>query len=243
LRRILIDLSHNEAYQRIPQNVFDIDYIFDFTQRGGSFPQYQELKKYDVVLIGEILPADNQHDHLFREEEIHSIRRYVKEGGRLLLTSSSGGDFNYEGSRGSIRSISAISAVKRFYWGELFNHEGPKYYDTQENLILTEFPNHPLFKNVNKLIFADSTFLEPTNHEGSEVLLRSPENTKFRSFENDKVRLVGKVPLVITNSFENGKSVTISNTFFMTPDAKYGIVLADNKVFFQNIIEWLLSDS
>ena len=243
MRKILVDLSHNETYQRVPQKIFDIDYIFDFTQRGGFLPEFSQLKQYDLIIIGEILPADNQRDHLFRAEEIQSLRRFVKGGGNLLITSSSGGDFNYDGSQGSLRALSALTGVKQFFWGELFNKELGCYYETPENLILTDFPNHPIFKNINRLIFADSTYLKVATNETNEkckMLLECPEHTIFRSFETEKIRKVGKVPLIVMNSYEEGKTISIANTYFMTPDSKYGIGLADNQQFMKNIIEWLV---
>ena len=132
--QILIDLCHNENYRKIPNELFDLDYLFQFTNPSGSFPNFDELKQYDILIIGEIIPAKDKKDHLFFENEIQTIKKYVKNGGNLLITTSSGGDFDYLRGEGSLRAFSKLTGVKRLWWGELFNQAEGKYIESFKEL-------------------------------------------------------------------------------------------------------------
>ncbi len=240
--RILIDLTHNEQYNHIPDNIFEVEYIFEFINPGDPFPTFSELIRYDLLIIGEIIPSKNQKDHLFHENEIRAIKKYFNEGGRLLITTSSGGDFDYKRSNGSLRALSLKTGVKRFWWGELFNNEKNNYYKTPENLIFKQFPSHEIFNGVEKLIFADCTFLEPTESPTTEQILYTTENTHFRYFIDEDEDIIGKVPIIISNIEEKGnnKCLTIGSTLFMTKNKEFGIKIADNGKFFNNLINWLI---
>jgi hypothetical protein len=58
-----------------------------------------------------------------------------------------------------MRALYKVTGIKRFYWGELYNKSENDYYLSPENLVFTEFPNHPIFSNIKKIILGDSTFL------------------------------------------------------------------------------------
>lgn len=243
--RILIDLTHNESFDHIKGEIFDIDFVFEFVQYGDPFPSLTELKRYDLIIIGEIIPADNHHDHLFLENELLNIKRYVRNyGGRLLITSSSGGDFDYKRELGSLRALSSITGVKRFRWGELFNSLPKNYYLEPENLIFNSLSDHEIFDGVNKLLFADCTLLEATSSENTEELLLTNNKTHFRFFSNERVISAENLPVIISKTIEGnekiGKVLTIGSTLFMTDHKIYGLNAFDNKKFFMNIINWLL---
>ena len=238
--RILIDLTHNESYRKIPAGIFDLDYIFQFTNPSGSFPGFDELKQYDILLIGEILPAKDKKDHLFFNEEIQTIKKYVQNGGNLLITTSSGGDFDYLRNEGSLRAFYKITGVKRFWWGELFNREEGKYIGSYENIVFSEFPTHRIFNGVQKLILTDCTFLETDEDSEVGILLDCEPDSLFRYYSDDFVEKIGKEALITLKETDGGKCLTIGSTLFMTDDEKYGIGAESNGIFFKNIIEFLL---
>lgn len=238
--RILIDLSHNESYRKIPAGLFDLDYLFQFTNPSGSFPSFDELKQYDLLLIGDIIPAKDRKDHLFFNEEIQTIKKYVQNGGNLLITTSSGGDFDYLRSEGSLRAFYKLTGVKRFWWGELFNQEEGKYIGSPENIVFTKFPPHRIFNGVQKLILADSSFLETYEDSEVEILLYCEPDSLFRYYSDDFAEKIGKEPVIILKETDGGKSLTIASSLFMTEDEKYGIGAESNGIFFKNIIEFLL---
>lgn len=241
--QILIDLSHNESYRKIPNDLFDLDYLFQFTNPSGSFPNFDELIQYDILIIGEIIPANNKKDHLFFKEEIRTIKKYVQNGGNLLITTSSGGDFDYLRTEGSLRALYKITGIKRFWWGELLNTKVGKYVGSHENIVFTKFPSHKIFNGVQKLILADCTFLEfEEDLEDSKVetLLECEPDSFFRYYTDDFVEKIGKESVITLKKTDEGKCLTIGSTLFMTDDEKYGIGAENNEIFFKNIIQFLL---
>lgn len=238
--RILVDLIHNESYKKIPDSLFSLDYIFDFLNISDPFPLFSNLKKYDLLIIGEIIPSKNQKDHLFLKAELNTMRKYVYNGGKILLTTSSGGDFDYSRTQGSMRALYKVTGVKRFYWGELYCKSANDYYLSPENLVFTEFPNHPIFSNIKKIVLADTTFFELDKDSEVQSILKTKKNMYFNYYADDFKDKMENESIIVANTFGDGKSLTIGSTLFMTNHEKYGIHLADNGKFFKNIIDWLI---
>ena len=237
---ILIDLSHNENYMKIPDGIFDLEFIFSYVNRGEPFPTFHELTKYNIIIIGDIIPAKNGMDHLFNQEEVRNIKKYVRNGGSLLISSSSGGDFNYKRELGSLRAFSSVSGVDRLWWGELFSKIEGNYVNQAENLVFRNFPEHEIFNDIQKIILADCTFMDTKDRDDVHELLYCYKNTWFRYFEDDFVEKIGSVPIIVTKESDEGKTLVIGSTLFMTDDKNFGISKEDNGKFLKNIVEWLL---
>jgi uncharacterized membrane protein len=177
---------------------------------------------------------------LFLSKELTSIDKYVNNGGNLLLTTSSGGDFDYKGSRGSIRALFPVTGVIRFYWGELYSKLEEDYYLTPNNLIITNLPNHPIFEGIKKIILADTTFFELSTESNVNSVLKTNKGTCFNYYLDNFNNNAENETIIAINTYGEGKSLTIGSTLFMTNNEKYGIHLADNGKFFKNIINWLI---
>ena len=245
--KILIDNTHNEEFKFVPniifqENLLDIDYAFEVIYFGNQFPDYYYLKKFDLLIIGNILPASNQKDHLFLREEIKTLMNYVYNGGNLLITSGAGGDFNYKKKMNSIRALVQFTGIKRFWWGELFNTKPNCFYKENESLLFTSFQSHPIFSNISKIILTDCTFFEINQSKNLQVLLKTPKGTCFRYYKDYSEYIVDEVPIITLNKYGNGKILCIANTYFMLDDKKYGIYLADNKILFSNIVKYLIKN-
>lgn len=238
--RILVDLSHNESYNKIPEGIFGLDYIFDFVGLGDPFPTFDELRDYDLIIMGEILPGENQKDHLFLKTDVENLKKYVYTGGSLLVTSSSGGDFDYKASEGSIRALKNITGVTKFWWGQLLIERKGLFYEEYENLIVPNMPKHPIFSDIRALLLVDSTFLKPANDKNVSIILETKKGTKFKSFEDEAIQLVNRAPLIVLKSLGYGLSLTIGSSFFMTTHPLYGYKALDNAKFFRNAVNWLI---
>ena len=244
--RILVDLSHNERYSQIPSGIFDLNFTFEFLYPGMQFPELPILRDYDLIIMGEIIPAQNGMDHLFLSVEIELLKSYVKQGGKLLLTTSSGGDQDYKGQDEDIedyrsfRALNPITGVKRYWWGEVFHPSKYMEYMGPEDLMFTEFSSHPIFNGISQILLSDNTFLEPSTVFPSEVLLNTLPGTMFRYFVDDSEELIDEVPLIIYRKFGLGASVVISSTLFMSTHEFFGSTQLDNAKLLLNIVNWLL---
>jgi hypothetical protein len=245
MARILVDTSHNERFTQIPHGIFDYEFTFEFLYPGMNFPLYKYLREYDMIIIGEIIPAKNELDHLFLKTEVSLLKKYVKQGGKLLVTSSSGGDFEYVRENEdledyvSIRALSPITGIKRYWWGELFHPTYHRENYASEDLIFTKFSDHPIFNGISEIMLSDSTFLEPSAVHPPEILFSSNQGTKFRYYIDDSEEVVGKVPLISYRKLGAGASIVIGSTLFMSNHKKYGVTQFDNAKFLFNIIKWL----
>ncbi|TFG19657.1 MAG: hypothetical protein EU530_05535 [Promethearchaeota archaeon] len=208
-------------------------------------PEYETLREYDLLIMGEIIPAKNEMDHLFLKTEITIIKSYVKNGGNLLISTSSGGDFDYEREDddiedyGSIRALSPITGVKRYWWGEVFHPSKKKHLTNPEDLLFSRFPDHPIFEGINQILLADTTFLEPSTVFTPKILFTTLPGTMFRYFVDDTEECVDDVPLITYRKLGTGSSLVIGSTLFMSPHQKYGTPRFNNAKFFLNIINWL----
>ncbi|MBN2157641.1 MAG: hypothetical protein JW776_16460 [Candidatus Lokiarchaeota archaeon] len=242
MARILLDLSHNERYTQIPSGIFDFDFTFEFLYPGMHFAH---LNQYDLIIIGEILPAENEIDHLFLKTEIDMLEKYIREGGKLFLSTSSGGDFEYKKEDadiedyGSIRALKHITGIKRYWWGELFHPSKALHYKSPENLVLSHFPSHPIFQGINQVMLADTTFLEPSKVHVPKALLTTSIGTKFRYYVDDSEERVDRVPIITTHQFGRGICLVIGSTLFMSRNEQFGSSVMDNSKLFFNIINWL----
>lgn len=245
--RILVDISHNERFTQIPSSIFDYEYTFEFLYPGMHLPEYETLREYDLVIIGEIIPAKNELDHLFLKSEIALLKKFVKGGGHLLISSSSGGDFDYKREDvdiedyGSIRALSSITGVKRYWWGELFHTSKKLHLTHPEDLLFSNIPDHPIFTDVNQILLADTTFLEPSTVFIPEILFSTLPGTMFRYFIDDTEERVDSVPLIIYRKLGAGASLVIGSTLFMSTQEQYGSTKFDNAKLFFNIINWLVN--
>jgi hypothetical protein len=244
--RILVDLSHNERYSHIPSGIFGVNYTFEFLYPGMQLPELRILRDYNLIIIGEIIPAQNGRDHLFLNVEIELLKNYVKQGGKLLVTTSSGGDNDYKGQDEdvddyrSIRALSPMTGIKRYWWGELFHPKKSHYYQVPENLLISHFPSHPIFEDIHKVMFADTTFLEPSTIHVPQVILTSQPGTMFRYYIDDSEEKMDNVPIMTSRLLGKGECVVIGSTLFMSKQPIYGISVADNLKLFKNIIKYLV---
>ena len=245
--RILVDISHNERFTQIPSTIFNHEYTFEFLYPGMHLPEYEILREYDLIIMGEIIPAKNEMDHLFLKTEIAILKDYVKNGGNLLISTSSGGDFDYVREDddiedyGSIRALSSITGVKRYWWGEIFHPSKKRHLTNPEDLLFSKFPNHPIFDGINQILLADTTFLEPSTVFSPEILFSTLPGTMFRYFIDDTEECVDDVPLITYRKLGDGASLIIGSTLFMSTQEQYGSTQFDNAKFFFNIVNWLLN--
>ena len=172
---------------------------------------------------------------------MRTITKYIEAGGSLLLTTSSGGDFNYGRDKGSIRNLSRITGVRKYWWGELFTNNKKMFLKTPEDLILNKFEDHPIFNGINKLLLSDCTFLKTSENMPELFVLNTEDNIYYRDFNDyEEIEIEPSPIIVINGNAGRGRVISIGSTFFMTDHPQYGVEIFDNKKFFKNIVSWLL---
>ncbi|TXT63999.1 MAG: hypothetical protein BAJALOKI1v1_630002 [Promethearchaeota archaeon] len=235
--RIISDLSHNEQAEfpefSLKEDIYEIDYI----EKNEGPIDFDSLESYDVLFIGDIQHSEDEEEDKFTRKELKAIKRFIGEGGGLLLTSSPGGDRDIPMKQGSIRVLYNITGVTR-YWNGLVLESKTNFLVKKYNLLFNELPSHPITKKVGEIVMPNSTFFS-TIEEGIEEIITTSGKTRFKYYRDEVKDQVGPVPVAVANEFYNGRAITIGSSDFMLEDEDFGLDAGDNLIFFENIIKWL----
>ena len=150
--KIIMDLSHREQLEEFPEftlgeDDFEVDYI---DKKEGPI-EFDMLEDFDILFIGNIQHTKDGKEDKFTQKELLAIKKFVGEGGGLLLTSGDGGDRNIPMKQGSLRVLYKISGVRRF-WNGIIQESPSNYLIKKNNILITELFNHPITKGITELV-------------------------------------------------------------------------------------------
>jgi len=232
---ITVDLSHNEQIEDFPdislEEEYDLDYIEDWDK------DRVKLDDSDILFIGNILHLKNSKNDKFTPDQLKDIKKFVGDGGGLLLTTSVGGDQDILMKEGSMRVLYKLTGVKRFWNGSILE-TGSNFIVNKENLLISELYAHPITKGISELIFPNCTFFSLAEEEVEDIVSTS-EKAEFKYFYDNEVSEVGPVPICAVSSFFSGRCVTIGSSDWLYEDTEYGIDAGNNMKFLENVIRWL----
>ncbi len=75
------------------------------------------LEDFDILFIGNVQHSKDGKKDKFTQEELKAIKKFIGEGGGLLLTSGEGGDKDIPMKYGSLRVLYKLTGVRRFWNG------------------------------------------------------------------------------------------------------------------------------
>ena len=243
--KILIDLSHNEQIISFPEQVFrNSDFFFDFTRPSDDLSELN-LNQYNLIIIGNPKPRKST-ELLFKPSEIKNIKDYVKKGGNLLITSGARGDYNLANNLGSLRVFHNLAGISQYHYAILFHMTKNHFSQKKINLVIKEFPKHPIFKNFNskdKIIFGKSTYFTISPKKKAEILLNSPKNTDAHYYSLDEEKTIDKVPIFVVNEYFEGKVAIIATSELLSKKKLVGIEAGSNKKFLFGILSWFFGQN
>ncbi|WP_457558329.1 hypothetical protein [Candidatus Harpocratesius sp.] len=241
--RIIIDLSHYERIRSLPDSLFNHeDYLFSFINTGERITDLERLQKHDLLLLGDPKPK-YQEELLFIPDELRTLKKYVKKGGKILLTSSNRGDFNLPGAMGSLRVLYKLTGVEKFNYSLAFAVNRNDHF-TKKSILRIPFSSSSLpFKGDKNsfLSFGSSTYLSLHSDYEPIILLKSPISTWIHDYNSKKKYCIGSQPLLVYRRFFNGLVVTSSSSSFLTKSIEDGLSIGANRIFLQRLIKWMLS--
>ncbi len=233
---IIVDLSHKEQLEDFPEFDED-DYEIDFIDKKEGPLDFETLEDYDLLVIGNIKHTKNQKDDKFTPQELQAVKKFVGEGGGLLLTSSDGGDQDIPIKSGSIRVLYKITGVRR-YWNGILYESSSNFLVKKYNLHLTELFNHPITSGINEVVLPNCTFFSVAEEDVEDLIVTS-EKAEFKYYSDQDLDQVGSVPVCTVTEFYNGRCVTIGSSDFLIEDNDFGLDAGDNLKFLENILQWL----
>lgn len=235
--KIIVDLSHNEQLEEFPEfSLGEDDYDVEYIDKNEVLT-FDLLEDFDILFIGNIKHTKNSKKDKFSPEQLRDIKKFVGEGGGLLLTSGSGGDQDIPMKVGSIRVLYKLTGVKRFWNGKILETSS-NFLVNKENLLINELFSHPITKGITELVFPESTFFSLTEEDVEDLIVTS-EKAEFQYFSDNDIDEVGQVPICVVNEFFNGRCATLGSSDWMIEDSDFGIDAGDNLKFLENVIKWL----
>ena len=234
--KIIVDLSHNEKIEEFPEfSLGEDDYDVEYIDKNELLEDF-DLEDFDILFIGNIQHTKDGKKDKFSPNQLRSIKRFVGEGGGLLLTSGIGGDRDIPIKKGSIRVLYKLTGVRRFWNGNILESHS-NFLVKKKNLRITDLFTHSITKGITELVFPNCTFFDLTEEDVEDIIITS-EKAEFKYFD-DEINEIGPVPIGVVNEFYNGRCVTLGSSEFMIEDSDYGIDAGDNLKFLENIIKWL----
>jgi hypothetical protein len=195
------------------------------------------LEDYDVLFIGNIQQTADGKADKFTQDELLAIKKFVGEGGGLLLTTGDGGDRDIPMKKGSIRVLYKITGVRRF-WNGIIQEAPSNFLVNRSNLLLNDLFYHPITDGVTELVLPNCTFFTISEEDVEDIIITS-EKAEFKYYLDEDTGAIGPVPICVVSEFYNGRCVTIGSSDFMIEDSDFGLDAGDNLKFLENIIRWL----
>lgn len=235
--KIIVDLSHNEKLEEFPEfSLGEDDYDVEYIDKNETLT-FDQLEDFDILLIGNIQHAKNNKKDKFTPDQLKDIKKFVGDGGGLLMTSGTGGDQDIPMKLGSIRVLYKLTGVKKFWNGRIMESSS-HFLVNKENLLINELFNHPITKGISELVFPECTFFSLTEEEVEDIIVTS-EKAAFKYYSDDDTDEVGPVPVCVVSQFYNGRCITLGSSDWLIEDSDYGIDAGDNIKFLANVIKWL----
>jgi uncharacterized membrane protein len=235
---IIVDLSHKEKLEEFPEfSLGEDDYEISYIDKDEGPIEFDMLEDFDVLFIGNIQHSNDSKKDKFTQEELKAVKKFIGEGGGLLLTSGEGGDRDIPMKQGSIRVLYKLTGVRRF-WNGIIQEAPSNFLVKNKNILITELFNHPITEGISELVFPKCTFFTISEEDVEDIILTS-EKAEFRYYVDDDIDPIGPVPICVVSEFYEGRCVTVGSSDWMVEDSDFGLDAGDNLKFLSNIIEWL----
>ena len=236
-----LDYSHNNIL------ILEASSFTDFTQFlftsglkvgkiQNGFESVKDLKKYSVTVLSSPKNAK------LTPNEIEVLETYVKTGGSLLITSSSGGDSTND---------TNLNELTRKFGFEFVSDEindSVNYVFIQKRPIISKIIHHGITEQIKKIVFSSSCsihildFIESNKDIKVDGLLMSGLNAWHRLYDGENwiEEDCPKIPLLVAVEYYKGKVVAFGNgSIFSSLAKEYGFTALDNDILISNIFNWL----
>ncbi|MBA7610637.1 hypothetical protein ES703_17849 [subsurface metagenome] len=234
---IIVDLSHKEKLEEFPEFALsEDDFEISYIDKNEGPIEFDMLEEYDILFIGNIKHSKDGKGDKFTQKELRAIKKFIGEGGGLLLTSGEGGDNDVPMKLGSIRVLYKMTGVRRF-WNGVIQEAPSNYLVKKKNVLITELFKHPITEGITEVVLPNCTFFTLTEEEVEDLIVAS-EKAEFKYYSDEEIGALGPVPICVVSQFFNGRCVTIGSSDWLLED-DFGLDAGDNLKFLSNIIEWL----
>ena len=236
-----LDYSHGNiltleasSFAEFTQFLFTSGYKIGKIESG--FNSVTELRKYRTILIS------TPKNTTLKPNEIENLKKYVKGGGSLLITSASGGDY------GNNTNLNELTRNFGFEFAPDEVNDSVNYVHLQKRPLISNFKPHVITEQIKKIVFSSSCstqildFLEDEKNVIVDGILISGLNCWHRIYNGEDwiEEDSPKIPLLAAVEYYAGKVVGFGNiSIFSSLAREYGFNALDNDILIANIISWL----
>jgi len=237
-----LDYSHNNiltlessSFSEFTQFLFTSGYKIGQIKSG--FYSLSDLKNYRVIIIS--TPKNIK----LKPEEIVNIEAYVKNGGNVLITSSSGGDYTNR------TNLNELTRKFGFEFGYDEINDSVNFVNLQKRPVITKFRAHILTEQIKKIVFSSSCstqiidFVDADKNIKVDGILQSGLNCWRKRYDGEDwiEEDCPKIPLLVAVEYYDGKVVGFGNiSIFSSLAREYGFGAFDNDILIANILNWLI---
>jgi len=227
-----LDYSHNNilniessSFGEFVQFLFTSGYKLGKIETG--FNSLANLEKYNVIILS------TPRNINLNENELKILEDYVKNGGSLLIISSSGGDYT------NSTNINDLTRKFGFEFTSDEIHDSVNYVNLQKRPLITRFKPHFITNQVKKIVFSSSCstkvldFIEDDKNVKIDWLLESGLNSWRNRYDGEYwiEEDCPKVPLFV--GFGN-------ISIFSSLAHEYGFSALDNDILIANVLNFLI---
>jgi len=236
-----LDYSHGNlltleasSFAEFTQFLFTSGYKIGKIESG--FNSVTELRKYRTIIIS------TPKNTTLKPNEIENLKKYVKGGGSLLITSSSGGDY------GNNTNLNELTRNFGFEFAPDEVNDSVNYVHLQKRPLISNFKPHVITEQIKKIVFSSSCstqildFLEDEKNVIVDGIVISGLNCWHRFYNGEDwiEEDSPKIPLLVAAEYYAGKVVGFGNlSIFSSLAREYGFNALDNDILIANIISWL----
>ncbi|MFX1387416.1 MAG: hypothetical protein ACFE9M_09390 [Promethearchaeota archaeon] len=236
------DYSHNNiltiessSFGEFTQFLFTSGYKLGKIESG--FNSLNEVKKYNTIILS--TPKNTN----LSSNEIKILEDYVKNGGSLLIISSTGGDHT---------NNTNLNELTRNFGFEFVPDEindSVNFVNLQKRPIITRFKPHVITEQIKKIVFSSSCsthildFIEDEKNVKIDWILQSGLNCWRRRYDGENwiEEDSPKIPLMVVVEYYKGKVVGFGNfSIFSSLAREYGFTAFDNDILIANILSFLI---
>jgi len=239
---IAFDYSHNNflvlessSFGEFTQFLFTSGYKLGKIETG--FNTLDNLEKYNVIILS--TPRNTN----LKLNEIEILEKYVKNGGSLLIISSSGGDYTNN------TNLNELTQKFGFEFVSDEIYDSVNYINLQKRPIITRFKPHVITEQIKKIILSSSCstrvldFIEDEKNVKIQWVMKSGLNSWRKRYDGENwiEEDSPKVPLMVVVEYFKGKVVGFGNlSIFSSLAREYGFTAFENNILIANILNFLI---
>lgn len=237
-----LDYSHHNlltleasSFSEFTQFMFNSGYKVGRIESG--FIDFNELIKYKTIILSTPKSVD------LKPKEIENLKKYVKDGGGLLITSSSGGNY------ANNTNLNELTQDFGFEFSSDEINDSVNFVHLQKRPIITSFKPHIITEQIKKIVFSSSCsiqvidFIEDEKNLKVDELLITGLNAWHNIYNGEDwiEEDCPKIPILVAVEYYAGRVVAFGNiSIFSSLAREYGFSAFDNDILIANILNWLI---